>query len=79
MIGGDIVGMTGFPEVVLAREANIHYASFSYSVNWAAGIEENIELVEDDDEKQKMLSIAIQTMHQTNSFNSCECKNKSIY
>ena len=35
---GDVVGMTGVPEVVLAREANISYASVSIVTNLAAGI-----------------------------------------
>ena len=34
----DVVGMTGVPEVVLAREANISYAGVSIVTNLAAGI-----------------------------------------
>jgi 5'-methylthioadenosine phosphorylase len=34
----DVVGMTGVPEVVLAREANISYAGVSIVTNAAAGI-----------------------------------------
>ena len=37
-LGGDIVGMTGFPEVVLARELEMCYASTCYVSNMAAGI-----------------------------------------
>jgi 5'-methylthioadenosine phosphorylase len=36
--GADVVGMTGIPEVVLAREANISYAGISIVTNLAAGI-----------------------------------------
>lgn len=36
--GADVVGMTGVPEVVLAREANISYAGVSVVTNFAAGI-----------------------------------------
>jgi len=36
--GADLVGMTGVPEVVLAREANISYAGVSIVANLAAGI-----------------------------------------
>jgi 5'-methylthioadenosine phosphorylase len=36
--GADVVGMTGVPEVVLAREANISYAGVSIVTNFAAGI-----------------------------------------
>jgi 5'-methylthioadenosine phosphorylase len=36
--GADVVGMTGVPEVVLAREASISYAGLSIVTNLAAGI-----------------------------------------
>lgn len=36
--GADVVGMTGVPEVVLAREAEISYAGISIVTNTAAGI-----------------------------------------
>ena len=35
--GCDLVGMTGMPEVALARELELDYASISVVVNWAAG------------------------------------------
>jgi len=37
-LGGDVVGMTGVPEVVLAREAGICYVSICVVTNFAAGI-----------------------------------------
>lgn len=37
-LGGDLVGMTGVPEVVLAREAEMCYATVSMVTNFAAGI-----------------------------------------
>jgi 5'-methylthioadenosine phosphorylase len=37
-LGSDVVGMTGLPEVVLAREAGICYASVAIVTNWAAGV-----------------------------------------
>jgi 5'-methylthioadenosine phosphorylase len=37
-LGGDLVGMTGVPEVVLAREAEICYATIAMVTNFAAGI-----------------------------------------
>jgi 5'-methylthioadenosine phosphorylase len=36
--GADVVGMTGMPEVTLAREAGISYAGVSIATNFAAGI-----------------------------------------
>jgi 5'-methylthioadenosine phosphorylase len=44
-LGADVVGMTGMPEVVLARELGMHYTAIAYSINWAAGIEAQIEIV----------------------------------
>lgn len=37
-LGGDVVGMTGLPEVVLARELEICYAGIGLIANMAAGI-----------------------------------------
>ncbi|MEE8402824.1 MAG: S-methyl-5'-thioadenosine phosphorylase [Candidatus Hydrothermarchaeaceae archaeon] len=39
-LGGDVVGMTGVPEVVLSREKEICYGSVCIVVNPAAGISE---------------------------------------
>lgn len=38
MLGGDLVGMTNVPEVVLANEAEMCYATVSMVTNFAAGI-----------------------------------------
>jgi len=37
-LGADLVGMTGLPEAVLAREAGLCYASLAVICNWAAGV-----------------------------------------
>lgn len=37
-LGGDVVGMTGVPEVVLAKEAGMCYATIAMITNFAAGI-----------------------------------------
>ena len=38
--GCNLVGMTGMPEVALARELEIEYACLALVVNWAAGVED---------------------------------------
>lgn len=38
MLGGDVVGMTGVPEVVLARELGLCYATVASITNVAAGL-----------------------------------------
>ena len=41
-MGGDVIGMTGVPEVVFAREAGMEYASVLIATNWAAGMQERV-------------------------------------
>ncbi len=41
-LGGDVVGMTGVPEVVLANEKGMEYASVVIATNWAAGMQEKV-------------------------------------
>ncbi len=62
LLGADIVGMTLVPEVVLAKEINMHFASVSIITNLAAGIkgekltsEEVIEMMEKKNEEIKKL------------------------
>jgi 5'-methylthioadenosine phosphorylase len=38
LLGGQVVGMTGVPEVVFAREAGLCYAGLSVVTNFAAGL-----------------------------------------
>ncbi len=40
--GGDLVGMTNVPEVTLAREAGLCYATICLATNFAAGISPNL-------------------------------------
>jgi len=46
ILGGDIVGMTNIPEVVLAREAGLHYSLIAIVTNYAAGIQEKVSMDE---------------------------------
>ena len=41
IMGGDLVGMTGAPEVILAAEAKLKYASVAIVTNYAAGMSKN--------------------------------------
>ena len=38
-LGADVVGMTGVPEVVLANEVGLKYATVAIATNWAAGLQ----------------------------------------
>ncbi len=42
--GCDLVGMTGMPEAVLARELDIDYACLALVANWAAGCGDEAEI-----------------------------------
>jgi 5'-methylthioadenosine phosphorylase len=42
MLGGDVVGMTGVPEVVLANEMKLEYSSVLVATNWAAGMQSKV-------------------------------------
>ena len=42
--GCDLVGMTLMPEAALARELNMAYASICFSVNWAAGLQADLDI-----------------------------------
>ena len=42
--GCDLVGMTGMPEAVLARELDIDYACLALVANWAAGCGDQAEI-----------------------------------
>ena len=42
LLGGDVVGMTGVPEVVLANEMKLDYASIVMATNWAAGMQAKV-------------------------------------
>ena len=42
--GCDVVGMTGMPEAVLARELGLAYASIAVVANWAAGCGDQAEI-----------------------------------
>ena len=53
-LGGDVVGMTGVPEVVLAREAGIEYSSVAVATNWAAGIQARVSHAEVLDEMRRI-------------------------
>ncbi|MFA6171111.1 MAG: S-methyl-5'-thioadenosine phosphorylase [Patescibacteria group bacterium] len=78
-IGADLVGMTGFPEAALAREAGICYASICIATNFAAGASNellNIEEIGAAMEKVKKplyeLILAVADRHVFSS--DCQCK-----
>ncbi len=74
-MGADVVGMTGLPELVLARELGMHYASVSYSINWAAGLEKEMTFVSSEmtEIRQLLAGLLVNTLKEIDSF-SCNCE-----
>lgn len=78
-LGGDLVGMTSCPEVVLAREAEICYATVAMVTNFAAGISLNplthIEVVETMQQNSLNLrNLLMKTMEIISEDRSCDCQ-----
>jgi 5'-methylthioadenosine phosphorylase len=78
-MGGDVVGMTGVPEVTLARELGMHYAAVARSVNWAAGVEKTIELIEEgwEETNANLLSLFMDILGKPLNLD-CPCQNSII-
>jgi len=75
LFGADYVGMTGATETALAREAGIHLAAVSYSINWAAGIKEDLEFISDEEmakTKNILTDIALDVLFDEPGL--CQCK-----
>lgn len=74
-MGGDVVGMTGVPEVVLAHELQMHYASVAYSINWAAGMEEKMVFVSGQmaDLRRRLALLLVQTLKEPIEL-TCNCE-----
>ncbi|EMR74085.1 purine nucleoside phosphorylase [Thermoplasmatales archaeon SCGC AB-539-N05] len=74
----DIVGMTGVPEVVLARERGICYASLCVVSNMAAGLQKTLrtdEIIDTYDKQEKNISkILLSTIEKITEKRDCICK-----
>jgi len=77
-LGADVVGMTGYPEVVLARELTMCYASLCVVANPAAGIagyrltsEEVINLMKEKEEEIK--EVIVEFIKRLPEERSCGC------
>lgn len=78
-LGGDVVGMTGVPEVILAREAGLCYAAVAIVTNFAAGIsarplshKEVIDAMEQS--ADNLLKLLIKSIDSLDSERTCSCQ-----
>lgn len=79
-LGGDLVGMTNVPEVVLANEAELCYATISMVTNYAAGISpeplthgEVYSLMKENQERLKQLLLKTIDGLDTSDRADCTC------
>ncbi len=78
-LGGDVVGMTGMPEATLARELGIHYAAIAHSINWAAGLKGDVELVETSKDIQAaMLELCVKALR-VETLGKCGCEHATFF
>ncbi|VFB16307.1 S-methyl-5'-thioinosine phosphorylase [Urinicoccus massiliensis] len=67
MIGGDLVGMTGSPEVFLARELSMNYASLALVTNFCTGVaSDSIEFVSSFDQYQDLIESLLSYLSRKN-------------
>lgn len=78
LLGCDIVGMTGAPEVFLAKEAGMCYASICFVSNMAAGIQTRVSQKEVEEVASKLIStisaILSQSISRLSDTEPCTCK-----
>ncbi len=79
-LGGDVVGMTGVPEAVLARELCICYSTICLVTNYAAGISGPAKLTHEEVAKtyaeklKEMRRLITATIKEIPAHRSCPCK-----
>ncbi|HVE89671.1 MAG TPA: S-methyl-5'-thioinosine phosphorylase [Burkholderiaceae bacterium] len=66
--GGDVVGMTGMPEAVLAREAGLEYAAIAVVINHAAGRGDSVRAIKLDELTEVMHQSIVRAVRILNSF-----------
>jgi 5'-methylthioadenosine phosphorylase len=80
-LGCDVVGMTGYPENVLARESEMCYGSLCFVSNMAAGIQNRLTASELSDVSKRIMPQVEQLLTETIRIlplqrgNNCQCSN----
>lgn len=84
-MGGTLVGMTGIPEVFLAKELGLCYASIGLISNMACGItSENLAQIDHGGQVSKARDLAMQVIKQVFSSDGltqekCDCSKAVLY
>jgi 5'-methylthioadenosine phosphorylase len=78
-LGCDVVGMTGIPESVLARELEMCYASICYVSNMAAGVQKRLTALDVSKISKSVIpkieQILVETIKTLPSERNCPCVN----
>ncbi|RLF12206.1 MAG: S-methyl-5'-thioadenosine phosphorylase [Thermoprotei archaeon] len=81
-LGGDVVGMTGLPEAVLAREAGLCYASLCIVTNMAAGMQARITASEVVEVMRRVrptvVKVLAEALHLIPDKRGCGCSQASL-
>lgn len=80
ILGGHVVGMTNCPEVVLAREANLCYATVAMVTNYATGISStpltHKEVIDNMNSMSNNIKrLFFNAIEEISTIRNCECKN----
>ena len=81
-LGGDVVGMTTVPEVVLAKELGMCYSTIGIITNWCTGVSGEIELHDIeaavDKNKDKISNICMKIFKEGLDKDNCTCGSSII-
>ncbi|MFA5576291.1 MAG: S-methyl-5'-thioinosine phosphorylase [Tissierellaceae bacterium] len=81
-LGGDVVGMTTVPEVVLAKELAMCYSTIGIITNWCTGMKGDISIHDIQGSisrnKEKMTDVFIEVFKHGLDQDSCSCRNSII-
>lgn len=81
-LGGDVVGMTNVPEVVLAKELGICYSTIGIISNWCTGMVGDIALHDIQEtiegNKEKITEVFIKIFQEDLTEDNCNCTNSII-
>lgn len=83
MLGGDLVGMTNVPEVVLAKELGMCYAAVGIITNWCTGISGKKIAIHDiegtlADNKEKITMAFLDVFSEELNQENCRCS-KAVF
>ncbi len=81
-IGGDVVGMTNVPEVVLAKELGMCYSTIGIITNWCTGVQGEFTLHDIqgsiEGNKDKITEVFLSIFEEGLDQENCSCNNSII-